>query len=185
MSRPEKTVEGDWDQFLMLLDELKACVVVVEGKKDVRALARLGVNAFALDGRPLHVVVEMLPAGAKEVVLLVDYDREGREIFLKLKKLLQLYKIKHNARLRRKLMEFGKTRIEDFNGVASSLDCSMVSSRMAWGRLGLASPVKKIKRGEEYGKTCSYFNKVPDKGAPESERCGGKKRCYRCSIRPD
>ena len=174
------------EQFLDLIKELKEKTVIVEGKKDVRALERLGVRSVCLKGRPLpSVASDLHKKGVEEVVLLLDYDRAGREIFLKLKKLLQQYRIKHNARLRRKLMEFGKTRIEDFNGVGSSLDFSLSLGQGVWrGGLGLASPVK-TKRGGKYGKTSSYFHKIPDKGSSESQRCCGKKRRDRRDIRPD
>jgi 5S rRNA maturation endonuclease (ribonuclease M5) len=173
------------EEFIDVIGELRDFTVVVEGRKDVMALKSLGVGSMALNGRPIESVAEDLHRrGVKEVVILSDYDREGRKIFLKLKKLLQKYRIKHNARLRRKLMEFGKTRIEDFNGVVSSLDCSLFLSRFAGGGLGSTSPIKS-KRGDKYGKTGSYFHKIPDKNSIQSEGCCGKKRRDRRHIRPD
>jgi len=170
--------------LLEVMNELKEYAVVVEGKNDQKALAKLGVKSIPIQGMPLDAFVENLGRkNVSEVVLLVDYDREGQKIFLKLKKLLQKYRIKCNARLRRKLMQFGRTRIEDFNGVGSSLDFSLSLSQIG-SEQGLISPVK-TKRGDGYGKTSSYFHKVPGKSSTESERCCGKKRCDRRNIRSD
>lgn len=179
-----KDIYRHQEEFLEIMDELRDYEVIVEGKKDVKALEWFGIKAIPLQGRALSLfVLELAEKGVKEVVVLVDYDREGRKIFLKLKKLLQKYSIKNNARLRRKLMQFGRTRIEDFNGVGSSLDFSISLRQIALGQR-TASPVK-TKRGDGYGKTSSYFHKVPGKGTIESERCCGEKRCDRRDIRPN
>lgn len=61
-----------------------AKLIVVEGKKDKRALERLGCKKIlTLENKPLYAVVEsLLPE--KEVVLLTDLDKKGKELYARL-----------------------------------------------------------------------------------------------------
>ena len=52
-----------------------------------------------------------------EVIILTDFDNEGRKLEKKLDLLLRSHKVRVNRRLRRILMGFGKGRIEDFKNV--------------------------------------------------------------------
>jgi 5S rRNA maturation endonuclease (ribonuclease M5) len=138
-------------------EELKRCIeelddrlVIVEGKKDSKSLKSLGVkNIMQLNGRPLAEFtfhVSKFPTTpnepeAREVVILTDFDSEGRKLAARLESLLRMHKVAVNARLRRKFMKFGKNRIEDF------------------------------KEGDIHGKIGSHFNKVRGKGHHKGERC--------------
>ncbi len=63
-------------------------VILVEGKKDVAALKRLGLNnVTALNRKPLTFFVEDLEA--RNVALLMDTDKEGKKLTKKLTTLLQ------------------------------------------------------------------------------------------------
>jgi len=104
---------------LELLNELKERLVIVEGRKDEMALQRLGLrNILPLNGVSLpDIATSLYDTGInKEVVILTDFDREGRRLALELGRLLRAYKIKVNGRLRAELRSFGKGRIEDFGG---------------------------------------------------------------------
>ena len=54
-------------------------LVVVEGKKDVRALSKLGINNVRPLKSPLFNEVEEIAEIADEVVLLLDLDKEGKK----------------------------------------------------------------------------------------------------------
>ena len=70
-------------------------LVIVEGKKDMKALKNLGINnVVSLKNRPLFEIVENV--NDREVVLLTDLDTEGRKLFSKLKYLLQRRGVKLN-----------------------------------------------------------------------------------------
>ncbi len=76
--------------------------VVVEGKKDEQALRELGVCGLVLTvktgGRSfLDVTGEIENLSSREVVLLLDFDRRGKEGTLKLKQDLERAKIKANT----------------------------------------------------------------------------------------
>ena len=144
----------DPEEMLELLGKIRDFLVIVEGKKDVKALNTLGItNIIAISGKPLIAVVEKVassresqrlqnsqssqkarntdakrvhavPAcahrvagnGEKEIsdiIILTDFDREGRHIAARLRRLLRAHRIEPNQRLRSRIMAFGFNRIED------------------------------------------------------------------------
>lgn len=134
-----------------IVNELQDKAVVVEGKKDVRALEALGLNhVIPINGRPLVELIPLLEG--KEVVILTDFDSEGRRIAARLRRLLQGYKIRFSPRLRGKLMSLRRNRVEDLRKLASEL-----------------GQVKKI-RGDTHGEISANINKVCDKGLHKGQR---------------
>ena len=89
---------------MKLLDaSAKGKLVVVEGKKDEEALRVLGVSGKVLTiktgGRSfLEAESEIEDLGVKGVVLLLDFDRRGKEGTLWLKQGLERAKIKVDTR---------------------------------------------------------------------------------------
>jgi 5S rRNA maturation endonuclease (ribonuclease M5) len=62
-------------------------LVIVEGKKDVAKLTKLGItNVTQLSRRPLCSFAEKIASSHKKVILLLDNDKEGKKLFSKLKK---------------------------------------------------------------------------------------------------
>jgi 5S rRNA maturation endonuclease (ribonuclease M5) len=77
--------------------------VVVEGKKDEQALFDLGVCGLVMTVKTggksfLEATTEIENLHAFEVVLLLDFDRRGKEGTLRLKQDLERAKIKVNTR---------------------------------------------------------------------------------------
>jgi 5S rRNA maturation endonuclease (ribonuclease M5) len=77
--------------------------VVVEGKKDEQALRELGVCGLVLTVKTggksfLEATGEIENLCVREVVLLLDFDRRGKEGTLRLKQDLERLKIKANTR---------------------------------------------------------------------------------------
>ena len=82
----------DKNLILEWADKLKDSgkTVVVEGKKDARALNSFGVfKIFTLSKKPLYAVVEEIAAKSKEVVILTDFDKQGKALYGKLKSYFQ------------------------------------------------------------------------------------------------
>lgn len=135
-------IEFSGQELRKCIEELEGKLVIVEGQKDSKSLKSLGVkNIMQLDGKPLaeftyHVSKSFVSSSdeRREVVVLTDFDSEGKKIAAKLESLFRMHKIAVNARIRRKFMKFGKNRIEDF------------------------------KEGDIYGKVSSHFNKIRGKG---------------------
>jgi 5S rRNA maturation endonuclease (ribonuclease M5) len=170
-----------------VLDELKDKTIIVEGKKDAKALKRLGIeNVIPINSRPLINIVEGLESGraagssktglsfrknrksSKEIVILTDFDRQGRKLNSRLLSLLQSRRIQANSRLRHMMRGLGKTRIEDFAG---------------FGLNGEGIAFKK--RGDNYGKACANINKVHNKGKDKDKRSYRKTGRYRSCLRAD
>ena len=82
--------------------------IVVEGKKDEIALRALGISGVVLTVKTggksfLEATAEIENLRAREVVLLLDFDRRGKEGTLRLKQDLERTKIKANTRFWRDL----------------------------------------------------------------------------------
>ncbi|NIO21494.1 MAG: toprim domain-containing protein [Candidatus Aenigmarchaeota archaeon] len=132
-----------------LLDDLSDKLLIVEGKNDKKALKSLGLkNIIAIDGRPLYEVVENIETD-KEIVILTDFDKKGREIGKRLKYLLQKHKKRINSKLRGKTMSLGKNQIEDLANLNSQIA---------------------FKEVDIHVKTRANINKISDKGTNKRKR---------------
>ncbi|RLJ09792.1 MAG: hypothetical protein DRP15_02410 [Candidatus Aenigmatarchaeota archaeon] len=148
-------IEPETREFKEVIDELNHCTVIVEGKNDANALKKLGVNIkniVKINSRPLAEVVYRISETRKatEVVILTDFDQEGRRIASRLRVLLQRYKIHVNSSLRRSVMRFGRTRIEDLKNI--------------------------IKEDDHYGKVGTDFHKISHKSENKNKRYSRKTR---------
>ena len=140
-------MEIEIERLRKRVKEFQGKTVVVEGRKDVKALKALGIEeVIPLHGRPLIKLIPFLEN--KEIVILSDFDREGRRIAAKLRKLLQAHKIMLNTRLRKEVMSLRIYRIEDMIGLAPEMDAGKI----------------KTKEGDGYGKVSANIDKVCDKG---------------------
>jgi 5S rRNA maturation endonuclease (ribonuclease M5) len=132
-----------------LLEDLRDKLLIVEGKNDKKALKSLGLkNIIAIEGRPLYEVVENIRTD-KEIVILTDFDKKGREIGKRLKYLLQKHKKRINSKLRGKTMSLGKNQIEDLANLNSQIDFEEVDIHVKIG---------------------TNIDKVSDKGADKRKR---------------
>lgn len=126
-----------------VLNELKGKIIIVEGKKDLKALQELGITRVVpINSRPLITIVQGLELFKLEVVILTDFDKQGRKLNARLTTLLQKYKIRNNLRLRHMMRALGKTRIEDFQRYENGIDRSVK------------------KEGDIYGEISANVNKV-------------------------
>ena len=107
------------EQIGELIEELKEFaeenIIIVEGKKDVRALARYGIASVPLKGG-LDAFVEEVFANEqpRSVLILTDYDEQGNILHTQLKTALSRYGIEENAHLRRKFHSI--TRLSHIEG---------------------------------------------------------------------
>jgi 5S rRNA maturation endonuclease (ribonuclease M5) len=132
------------EKFGKILNELGERIVIVEGRKDKEALKSLGLkNIIAINGRPLHKVTEILLKTRKEIVILTDFDRKGREINSKLRYLLQRYRKKINSRLRGNVMNLGKNKIEDLNSLSLKEVDVHVKTRSNFNKIRYSSANKR------------------------------------------
>src|SRR3989344_2294319 len=102
------------DKFYHLMHDIveRDVLVVVEGKKDARALREFGARRI-LELDTVYTTVESIDE--KEVVLLVDLDKEGRKMYARLNDELSRRGVTVNNRLRHYL--FKETKIRQIEGL--------------------------------------------------------------------
>jgi 5S rRNA maturation endonuclease (ribonuclease M5) len=111
--------------------------IVVEGIKDVEALRELEVRGLILTVKTggksfLEVVSEIEKKGGTEAILLLDFDRRGREGTKRLKQLLERARIKSNTKFWRKLSGIAGRDIQCIEGLTGYLR-TLHAKIMAWG----------------------------------------------------
>ncbi len=100
--------------------------IIVEGKKDVRALRALGVTGTILTVKTggksfLDTVCEIENMSVPEVILFLDFDRRGREGTKNLKQSLERAKIKPSIKLWRALSAMVGKEIQCIESLTSYL----------------------------------------------------------------
>jgi 5S rRNA maturation endonuclease (ribonuclease M5) len=96
------------EKIQQILDALaeesaKGTLIIVEGKKDVEALRSFGVTGPVLSVKTggksfTEALHEIEQTGASEVILLLDFDRRGKEGTNRLKQNLERAKTKPNLK---------------------------------------------------------------------------------------
>jgi len=101
------------------IDKIKQSetIVIVEGKKDKKALQSLGIkNIIELSGKPLFVIIENVSQQNEACIILTDLDRKGKELYGKLNSGLKSLGVKVDNRFRNFL--FKKTKIRQIEGLS-------------------------------------------------------------------
>lgn len=134
------------EQIQQVLEELReeaaqGTPVVVEGKNDVETLHALGIEGNIVTVKTggksfLDIVTELEQSKVSEVILLLDFDRRGREGTRHLKRSLERAKIKPNVRFWRKLSALVGKEVQCIEG----LTAYMVTLR---SKIGVASQQNK------------------------------------------
>ena len=126
MSTRLKEREEKIEQILEWLTEesSKETPIIVEGKNDVEALRTLGVEGKIVSAKTggksrLDVISEIEKTGAREVILLLDFDKRGREWTDVLKKQLEKAKIKTDLTFWNGLLRFAGRELKDIEGLAA------------------------------------------------------------------
>ncbi len=107
-------------------ESAKGKPIVVEGKKDAQALRELGINGAILTVKTggksfLEATGDIEKLGAKEVILLLDFDRRGKEGTALLKHNMEKAKIKANTRFWQDLHALTGREIQCIEGLTSYL----------------------------------------------------------------
>lgn len=105
----KKTIE----KLIEILEEIKESdlLVIVEGKKDVNALKKFGIKSVKLRGN-LPQFCEHIQKSHKEVILLMDSDKEGRKLASILSKNLERLRVKTNKKYISILRNLGISHVE-------------------------------------------------------------------------
>jgi 5S rRNA maturation endonuclease (ribonuclease M5) len=98
--------------------------VIVEGRKDEKALRKLAVNGLIICVKNCRrnladIVFEIEEKGFREVILLMDFDRRGKEWTKRLNEYFERAKIKSNLRFWRQLRGLVGRELKDVEGLAT------------------------------------------------------------------
>lgn len=101
--------------------------IIVEGKKDVETLRALAIEgkiiAAKTNGKSLlDIVSDVEECGASEVILLLDFDRRGREWTKHFKQHLEKTQMKPNIVYWKKLRGLVGREVKDIEGLASYME---------------------------------------------------------------
>jgi 5S rRNA maturation endonuclease (ribonuclease M5) len=117
------------EKILEVLESLaeasaKGTPIVVEGKKDVETLHAFGVAGTMMTVKTggksfLDAVSEIEKMGVPEVILLLDFDRRGKEGTKHLKRSLERAKIKPNVKFWRKLSALVGKEVQCIEGLTA------------------------------------------------------------------
>jgi len=128
MNRSKRRLE----EIRRVLENLTARIaegtlVVVEGQKDIESLRRLGATGKILSAKAsgrslLDVLREIERQEAKEAILLMDFDRRGREWTMRLARHLEAMKIKPNLTFWRRLLGLVGRDVKDIESLASYIE---------------------------------------------------------------
>lgn len=97
-------LSSEIEEFLEKVKKIEK-PIIVEGKRDKDVLEKFGFKkVLDISGKSLAEVVERIgEEGYEEVVILTDFDEEGRKKFKKLKKFFQSKGIRVDGKLREKI----------------------------------------------------------------------------------
>jgi len=119
------------EKVIRLLDELAqlsadGALIVVEGPNDVVALRRLGVLGEVIPakamGKTFIDLVSELELQEREVILLMDFDRRGREWTKRLAAYLERGRVRVNLHVWRGLQELVGREVKDVEGLTTYLE---------------------------------------------------------------
>ncbi|MEM1589817.1 MAG: toprim domain-containing protein [Candidatus Bathyarchaeia archaeon] len=118
--------------------------ILVEGRKDEQALKTLGITGkiiFAKKGLKtlLDVISEIETSSPNEVILMLDFDREGRELTEHLKTHVEKAGVKVNLHYWLKLSNLTGREIKDVEGLAKYMETLKEKSASPTGSLSWLS----------------------------------------------
>jgi 2,5-diamino-6-(ribosylamino)-4(3H)-pyrimidinone 5'-phosphate reductase len=115
------------EQILKVLEQLaeenRSKPIIVEGQKDAETLRNLGISGQIIFAKKcgkslLDVISEIEDAKTSEVIMLLDFDRRGRELTEKLGRHIEKAGIKANTHFWLKLRSLVGRELKDVEGLA-------------------------------------------------------------------
>ena len=129
MSSHLKEKEEKIQQLLerLIEESARGTPIVVEGKKDVETLKALGVQGKIVSAKTggksrLDVISEVEKTEAHEVILLLDFDRRGKEWSKILKEHLERARIRPNLKFWKELQGLVSKEVKDIEGLTSYVE---------------------------------------------------------------
>ena len=125
-------LEKKLEKILQLLERLgkeaaKGAPIIVEGKNDVQALQKLDVNGDFILAKTagksfLDTLSEVQKKEKQEVILLMDFDKRGKEWTKRLTQHLEKMRIKPNSFFWKELLSLVGREVKDVEGLATYVE---------------------------------------------------------------
>ncbi|WP_328591220.1 toprim domain-containing protein [Methanolobus halotolerans] len=108
-----ENIEDIIDELLQLTEE--GTIIIVEGKRDVRALNKLGIDGHfeMATHHSLSNFCENIVNTGKNIVILTDWDRRGNILMSDLTKHFQSFGTNPDVRIRERLRSIVQKEIKD------------------------------------------------------------------------
>jgi 2,5-diamino-6-(ribosylamino)-4(3H)-pyrimidinone 5'-phosphate reductase len=111
----------------LIEESARGTPIVVEGKNDAKSLRGLGVEGMILMSKTcgksyLDLISEIEETGSFEVILLLDFDRRGREWTERVRKTLERASIKVNTAFWGELQHFAGRELKDVEGLETYVE---------------------------------------------------------------
>jgi len=111
----------------LIEESAKDTPIIVEGKNDIETLRTLGVQGKIISAKTsgksrLDVISEIEKTGTREVILLLDFDRRGKELTKLLELHLEKARIKTNLTFWNGLLRFAGRELKDIEGLAAYVE---------------------------------------------------------------
>lgn len=143
------SLERKLERINWIIEELKdeasrGALLVVEGEKDAEALRSIGIECNILTiksfGRSLQDVVDEIGwFSDREIILLMDFDRRGRELTRHLSQNLERMRVKFNLNFWKELSSLLDNDLKDVEGLATYIEtlrrkvgCKSPQSNTIW-----------------------------------------------------
>ena len=125
-------LEKRLEKILQLLNRLatesaKGIPIIVEGQNDINTLHKLGVKGVIITAKSsgksfLDVLSEIEKRKNREIILLMDFDRHGKEWTNRLTRRLEEMKITPNLHFWKILLSLVGHDVKDIEGLATYLE---------------------------------------------------------------
>ncbi len=105
----------------------KGIPIIVEGKKDVESLRQLEIQGQIISAKTggksrLDLICDVEESGAREVILLFDFDRRGKEWTKTVRQRLEIARIKVDLTFWAELLGLAGKEVKDIEGLAAYLE---------------------------------------------------------------
>lgn len=110
----------------LAMDSAKGCLIIVEGQKDHYALRELEISGDILTAKTsrksfLDLTAELEKKSHPQVILLLDFDRRGKELTKRLAQYLESVRMKSNTDYWKKLHGLIGRDVKDIEGIPAYL----------------------------------------------------------------
>ncbi|MBS3782333.1 MAG: topoisomerase [Candidatus Thermoplasmatota archaeon] len=118
--RLKEELEGILNILDRMKNEDKAIPVIVEGRKDMKALRSLGFERKIIKikkGKTIFRIIEGLRGDHEKVIILTDWDSSGGKLCYKIKKACESNDIKYDVEYRKQLIKYLKKEVKDVESI--------------------------------------------------------------------